>query len=100
MQFGACSGQILPAEKVQQKHVAPLGEIVATLVGVVDEALDAGQVLIAGFRRARHILRVPQFEVGQMLLGYRALEAGQRWAHGRGLVMPHRGAPVLQPGDL
>ena len=59
MQFGARRGQVLLAEKVQQKYVALLGEIVAPLVGVVDEALDAGEVVIAGFRSAGVILRVP-----------------------------------------
>ena len=100
MQLGARSGQVLLAEKVEQKHIALLGEIVAALVGAVDKALDAGQVVIAGFRCASRILRVPEFEIGQVLLGHRALEAGQRRGHGRNLVMPGRGATVLQRSDL
>ena len=59
MQFGGRRGKVLLAEKVQQKHVALLGEVVASLVGAVDKALDAGEVLIGGLRSAGFILRVP-----------------------------------------
>ncbi len=39
MEFGAGSGQVLPVEKVQQQHITLFSEIVAPLVGAVNEAV-------------------------------------------------------------
>ena len=100
MQFGARGGQVLLAEKVQQKHIALLGEIVTTLVGAIDEAFDAGQILIARLRSPGHIFGVPQLKIGQVLFRHRALETHQRRVHGGDFVMPGRGATILQRSDL
>ena len=100
MQFGAGGGQVLLAEKVEQKHVALLGEIVTTLVGAIDEALDAGQILIGRLWNAGHILGMPQFEIGQVLFRHGAVETRQREGHNGDFVMPGSRATVLQGSDL
>ena len=100
MQFGSGSGQVLPAEELQQQHIALFGEIIAPLVGAIDEALDPGYVVVAGLRRAGRILRVPKLEIGQVLLRHRALQSGQRRQHGRSLMVPGGRAPVVQQSDL
>ena len=80
MQFGSASGQILPAEELEQQHIALFGEIIAALVGVIDEALGPGYVVVAGLGRAGRILRVPKLEIGQVLLRHHALQAGRATA--------------------
>ena len=100
MQFGSGSGQVLPVEEIEQQHIALFREIIAPLVGAIDEAFGPGDVVVAGLRRAGRILRVPKLEIGQVLLRHRALQSGQRRRHGGSRMMPGDRAPVLQQSDL
>ena len=100
MQFGSASGQVLPAEELEQQHIALFAEIVAPLVGAIDETLGPGQVLVAGMRRSGLILRVPKLEIGQVLLRHRTLQPGQRRQHGGSLLMPGDAAPIVQQSDI
>ena len=100
MQFGSASGQVLPAEELEQQHIALFGEIIAPLVGVINEALGPGYIVVAGLRRAGRIFRVPKLEIGQVLLRHRALPTCHRRPHGGSLMMPGDGALIVQQSDL
>ena len=99
MEFGAGSRKVLPAEKLKQHPVASFREIIAPLIGNIDEALGSGYVLVAGLWRTGRILRMPKLKVGQMLLCHRPLQPAQGRQHGRRLLMPFHGAPVVQQND-
>ena len=100
MQFGSGSGQVLPAEELEQQHIALFREIVAPLVGAIDEALGPGYVVVAGLWCAGHILRMPKLEIGQVLLRHRSLQPCQGRQHRGSLMMPRDRAPVVQQSDL
>jgi hypothetical protein len=100
MLFGSASRKVLPAEELEQQHIALFGEIIAPLVGLIDETLGSGYVVVAGLRRAGRILRVPKLEIGQVLLRQRVLQPDARGQNHRSFMMPGDSALIVQQSDL
>ena len=77
MQFCTASGQIPAIEKIQKQPVTLLSQIVSPLVDAINQAFNAGNILICGSGGTGRVLGVPKLEIRQMLLRYRPLEPGK-----------------------